>query len=103
MMMGYAETFAILRMIGVADAALIGFLLFSLGMVIDAVFFFVPGSLGTMEAGNAYLFYLLGLNPGIGLSVGLLRRIRKLVWMGIGALVLYLPYRPRTGDVVVLD
>lgn len=88
---GYAETFAILRLIGVENAVLMGFLLFSLGMVIEAVFFFVPGSLGTMEAGSAYRFLLLGLSPAVGLSVGIVRRLRKLVWIAAGAVVLYLP------------
>ncbi len=101
--MGYAETFAILRLIGVADAVLVGFLLFSLGMVIDAVFFFVPGSLGMMEAGNAYLFLLLGLNPGVGLSVGIVKRVRKLAWMAIGAVALYAPKPDERPDSVVLS
>jgi uncharacterized protein (TIRG00374 family) len=59
-------------------------LLASLSSIITAAFFFVPSGLGVFEGGHAILFHLLGLDPVLGLSVGLIRRIRKIFWVIVG-------------------
>jgi hypothetical protein len=45
---------------------------------------FVPGQMGLIEGGNAALYNLLRLDPIIGLSMALLRRVRVLIFFGIG-------------------
>jgi putative membrane protein len=55
---------------------------------IDAMLFFVPGKVGTQEGGKVLIFTLLGLDAAKGLSFGILRRIRELVWAGVGLLIL---------------
>ncbi len=47
----------------------------------------VPGRVGVMESGLAGVFALLGLDPTVGMSAALLRRVRKLTAIGIGLLI----------------
>lgn len=90
---GVCETYVLLRLLGFEHALLPAFFLFSLGMIIDAAFFFVPGSLGTMEAGTAFLFVLMGMDPAVGLSLALYKRMRRIFWMSMGGILLYVPGR----------
>ena len=48
---------------------------------------FVPGQIGIMEGGGALLYKLLGLDPVIGFSMELLRRVRRLLGIGLGLLI----------------
>lgn len=67
------------------------FLLASLSALINTAFFFVPSGVGVFEGGHVFLFHLLGLDPALGLMVGLLRRVRKIFWVVVGfALMLLL-------------
>ena len=50
--------------------------------------FFVPAKVGTQEGGKVVLFAALGLNPARGLTVGVVRRIRELVYAGLGLVAL---------------
>jgi glycosyltransferase 2 family protein len=100
---GVLETYLLLKLMGYDDAALPAFLLFSLGMVVDALFFFIPGSLGAMEAGTAFLFAVMGLDPGVGLSMALCKRMRKICWMTIGSVLLYVPGRLGKGGEIQIS
>jgi hypothetical protein len=53
-------------------------------VVIDGILFFVPAKVGTQEGGKVLLFAALGLSPARGLTVGVVRRIRELVYAGLG-------------------
>lgn len=64
-----------------------------LSIVIDALFFFVPAKAGTQEAGKVAIFAALGLDPGKGLALGLLRRVRELSWAAVGMTLLWLARR----------
>ena len=57
-------------------------------VLIDGILFFVPAKVGTQEGGKVMLFAALGLNPARGLTVGVVRRIRELVYAGLGLVVL---------------
>ncbi len=78
------------------------FLLASLSSVINAAFFFVPSGVGVFEGGHVFLFHLLGLEPALGLSVGLIRRIRKIFWIAVGfGLMVFNRRRPESTTPVV--
>ena len=65
---GFLTAFAIEALSGVAKlAALI-----------------VPGSLGVQEGGQVLIFLSLGLTAPLGVTFGLLRRGRELLWIGFG-------------------
>jgi len=57
---------------------------------INMATFLIPANAGTQEGGFAYLAPLLGLSPGEGVALGLLRRCRDVLWIlyGLGYLSL---------------
>ena len=67
----------------------------ALGVLFDAVFFFVPMRIGAAEGGRIFVFRLLGFTAATGLTLGLVRRIRELVWT-IAGLAIY-PWLARAG------
>jgi uncharacterized protein (TIRG00374 family) len=56
----------------------------ALSVFIKGGTFFIPGSLGAQEGGNLLLLQAFGYSDVTGLTFALLRRIRELVWIGIG-------------------
>lgn len=44
----------------------------------------VPGGLGVLEGAQMWLFQMLGYPPDVGLAVGLVVRLRELLWMAPG-------------------
>jgi hypothetical protein len=56
----------------------------ALGALFDAIFFFVPMRIGAAEGGRVFVFRLLGFSAEIGLTLGLVRRIRELTWTVAG-------------------
>ncbi len=87
--LGVLEVFLIIRFMGQDVAFTTVFLLVALAFVVKAAFFFVPAGIGAFEAGQTYLFYLLGMAPALGLSVALVQRFRQVLWMGSGLALLY--------------
>jgi uncharacterized protein (TIRG00374 family) len=53
---------------------------------LDQMFFFVPGSLGTLEAIRFTTLSALGVMPVYGLAFGLIARLQSLFWNGLGLL-----------------
>ncbi len=82
------EVYAILYCLGgpldVETAVAIG----ALSVFIKGGSFFIPGSLGAQEGGNLVLLLAFGYSDLIGITFALLRRVRELVWIGIGLLCL---------------
>jgi hypothetical protein len=60
------------------------FAIAALSALLDAVFFFVPGNLGTREGGLAGITALLGLGAPLGVQFALVRRLSQLVWAVAG-------------------
>lgn len=52
------------------------------------ILFFSPMQLGTREGGLALTLKTMGINPGIGVYMGLVTRIRELFWIGIGLILM---------------
>lgn len=48
---------------------------------------FIPGKVGVLEGGAALLFDLVGLGPELGMSVAILRRVRRLIGIAIGLVI----------------
>jgi uncharacterized protein (TIRG00374 family) len=59
-----------------------------LSVGLDTVLFFVPARIGTQEGGKYVIFRLLALDPRLGLGVGLVRRLREIVWALPGLVLL---------------
>jgi glycosyltransferase 2 family protein len=82
------EVFVIVSYLGgpasVSTAIAIG----ALSVFIKGGTFFIPGSLGTQDAGNLLLLQSFGYSDVTGITFALLRRFRELVWIGIGLVCL---------------
>jgi hypothetical protein len=72
--------YALFGEVQIADAIGIA----SLSAFLDAVFFFVPGQIGTREGGLAAITTLAGLGPSLGVAIGLVRRLNQVVWALLG-------------------
>ncbi|MDO8518740.1 MAG: flippase-like domain-containing protein [Deltaproteobacteria bacterium] len=67
---------------------LLALMLTALTSAINFVFAFIPGVLGVMESFYAGFFYFYGLDPSLGVTMQLIRRLRSAFWMGIGIFLL---------------
>ena len=59
------------------------------GLFIAAVTFFVPLNIGTSEGSYSIVLSFLGYDPALGITVGIIRRLRALVWSGFGLVLLF--------------
>lgn len=87
-MLGACETYVILRTLGDGIDFGIAFLITSLTVIINSLFFFMPSNIGVLEGGQVFLFITLGLDPAMGLSLGIAKRMRKIFWILVGWLFL---------------
>ncbi len=60
----------------------------SLTAVFNTVFTIVPGGVGVIETLYAGFFSYFSLSPSLGLSMQLIRRIRSLIWVALGLVLL---------------
>jgi hypothetical protein len=57
-------------------------------VAIEGMLFFVPARMGTQEGGRVLIFLAMGLPAATGLALGLVRRLRELVWAAAGLAIL---------------
>lgn len=60
------------------------YLLLSMTVIVNMLFAFVPGSLGVQEGAFAGTFSLVNLNPVMGTSIQIIRRVRMVFWTALG-------------------
>ncbi len=87
-LLGACETYVILEALGAGTDFEIAFLITALTVLINSLFFFMPSNIGVLEGGGVFLFLTLGLNPALGLSLAIVKRMRKIIWISIGWLFL---------------
>ena len=95
----YAVTLAIstleIYIIVIMSSSLLQFTFFEamfvyvFGFILTSVMFFVPANIGISEGSYSLAFKMLGFDPALGLSLGIIRRLRTFVWSGIGILFLF--------------
>jgi hypothetical protein len=88
--LGVAEVWVTLSLLAGADAPtlLTTFVLESVNRTVMVAFKFVPLRLGVDEAGTEALTRTLGLTTGVGVTMAIVRKVRMLVWAGVGVGVL---------------
>lgn len=84
---GTLEVFLIAKVIGLPINFVQAWLIEALIQVIRIATFFVPASIGTQEGGIVLIFLQLGFNSTLGVTFALIRRIREIIWIGIGLLL----------------
>lgn len=85
---GVAETLLVLRWLGRPVSFGLAVAIEVLAVAIEGALFFVPAKMGTQEGGRVLIFLALGLDPALGLALGLVRRARDLAWAVPGLAVL---------------
>jgi glycosyltransferase 2 family protein len=89
-----AETWMILVFLGAPVSATTALVIEAFGTGIRFATFFVPAQVGFLEGGTVATFLALGLSGATGLSLSLVRRVREVVWIGIGFLLAGTSARP---------
>jgi len=91
--LGAVEILVIMRVLGTGMSALQALFTSTGVTLINTAFFIVPGQFGVMESAHVLALKSLGYTAALGLSLGLIRRVRKLATAAAG-LVLYAAQRP---------
>lgn len=92
------EVGLILRLLGIPVLPGMALSIAVLLVLVEGVLFFVPGRVGVQEGGLYAIFLALGLDPAQGFSLGLVRRLRELVWGLVGLTILGV-YRRRPENI----
>jgi len=87
-LIGIIEIYAIGRCVSHQFTLLAALMLCALSPIINAVFTFVPGALGVMEGAYSGVLYLLHLDPAIGITIQISKRIRSALWIILGLVFL---------------
>jgi len=83
------EYYLIALSIGLPMGYLQAYLVGGLTSLIQNVFFVVPFEVGTKEGALYLLFRMLGLDPQLGVYTAIVTRLRDLVWIGLGLLLVW--------------
>jgi uncharacterized protein (TIRG00374 family) len=78
---GLLETYLLLRMLAPGRGWETACAAESLAMLLNNMFLFVPGRVGTAESVRTGVFVLLGLPATTGVAYGLVRRAREILWV----------------------
>jgi hypothetical protein len=82
------EAYLMLNALGGGTTLRTAFVFEAVTKIVNTAGILVPGRLGVAEGGSAALAGALGLAASHGLSLALMRRVRALVWGGVGLVLL---------------
>ena len=85
---GVLEVYLILRGLGMPVSLSAAIVIEGLNKVLGLFAYVVPGNLGVREGGNVLILQLFGLTAVTGVNLVLIRRVRAMVWVGLGVLLL---------------
>jgi uncharacterized protein (TIRG00374 family) len=94
------EYYLIALSIGLPVGYLEAYLIGGLVSLIQNLLFVVPFEVGTKEASLYLLFQMLGLDPSLGVYTAIVTRVRDLVWIGLGLLLVWSAGRARPAESV---
>jgi len=82
------EVYVILRSANVNVTLIQSITIYSFMSLFTNIFFFSPMQIGTREGGFFMAFTALALPGSLGIYVSLITRLRELIWIGIGILLM---------------
>jgi uncharacterized protein (TIRG00374 family) len=85
---GLVETWIVLKLLSSRADFATAFAIEALAMLLNTMFIWMPGRVGTAEGVRVGVFVLLGLPAAQGAAYSLVRRARELLWAVPGATVL---------------
>ncbi len=86
-LLGSVEAYLTLRFLGIDVSLTTATVIEAFGTAVRFATFMIPASVGVLEGGYAATFSALGLGATAGVSFGLVRRVREIVWVAAGLLV----------------
>jgi glycosyltransferase 2 family protein len=86
---GTLEVYFIIKFINVDITVTNSMFVYIFSLFLTSVVFFMPANIGTSEASYSLALKFLGYDPALGLTVGIIRRLRTFVWSGIGMFILF--------------
>jgi uncharacterized membrane protein YbhN (UPF0104 family) len=97
--MGPVEIYILLTLLGQPATLVTVLLVEALGLLIERATFLIPAKLVSQEGGKALILSLLGFPAGVGFAIGVLRRIKEMVWVliGLAALTAHRMFNERAG------
>lgn len=97
-LLGILEVYVIGKTVTSEFSLVIAIFLATLAPIVNMTFTFIPGALGVLEGVYSGALYLLGLDPALGLTIQLVKRIRSIVWIALGLLIMTLSKTSQTSD-----
>ncbi len=88
--MGAFEVWLILWVLNIPLGFVDALFIAAMVTVVNTIFFLMPGQWGVTEGAHAVLLQGLGFHPGVGLSIGIIRRLRRMVFVLIGLIFFHL-------------
>jgi len=85
---GAFEIYALLYFLGIPIGISEAIIIEGIASIVKSAAFFIPGAIGAQEGGNLLIFAAFGLAASTGITFSLVRRIRELLLIGGGLLVL---------------
>ncbi|HEY1852713.1 MAG TPA: lysylphosphatidylglycerol synthase domain-containing protein [Candidatus Binataceae bacterium] len=82
--MGPVEIYILLTLLHQPARIVTVLLVEALGLLIERATFLIPAKLVSQEGGKALILSLLGYPAGVGFAIGVLRRLKEMVWVLIG-------------------
>lgn len=83
------EIYLIINFIGVNISLIDSMLVYAFGLMLTGIIVFIPANLGISEGSYSLILGMLGYDPALGLTTGIIRRLRTFVWAGIGIIILF--------------
>lgn len=85
---GIIEIYAIGRVVSDDFTLFAALILTALAPMVNIVFAFVPGAFGVMEGAYSGVLYLLHMDPAIGITIQIAKRLRAGAWILLGLIFL---------------
>ncbi len=86
--MGPVEIYILMRLLGQPASVMVALLVEALGLLIERATFLIPAKLVSQEGGKALILATLGYAADAGFAIGVLRRIKEMVWVLFGLVAL---------------
>ena len=97
--LGVVEAWIVLRILHVSITFTDTLVLMALVVGINTLFFLIPGQWGISEGSHMVILQSLGVAGPVGLSLGIIKRIRKIFFAGLGLLLFHLEKGEPVGQI----
>lgn len=91
--LGVIEIVVILRVLGLPLDFIDALFIATVTNIANSLFFLIPGQWGVLEGVSLLLVKTLGFSPALGLSLGIIRRIRRIFFLLLGMIFFSLEKR----------